>query len=44
MAQLHRPPQEVRLPQGTIRYRDTGAGKPLVFVHGLLVDGPCGGR
>ncbi len=39
MAQLHRPPQEVRLPQGTIRYRDTGAGKPLVFVHGLLVDG-----
>jgi pimeloyl-ACP methyl ester carboxylesterase len=39
MAQLHRPPHEVRLPQGTIRYRDTGAGKPLVFVHGLLVDG-----
>jgi len=39
MAELHRPPQEVRLPQGTIRYRDTGAGKPLVFVHGLLVDG-----
>jgi pimeloyl-ACP methyl ester carboxylesterase len=39
MAQLHRPPQEVRLPQGTIRYRDTGAGTPLVFVHGLLVDG-----
>jgi pimeloyl-ACP methyl ester carboxylesterase len=39
MAQLHRPPQEVRLPEGTIRYRDTGAGTPLVFVHGLLVDG-----
>lgn len=29
----------VELPQGTIRYRDTGAGRPLVFVHGLLVDG-----
>jgi pimeloyl-ACP methyl ester carboxylesterase len=27
------------LPQGTIRYRDTGHGKPIVFVHGLLVDG-----
>src|SRR3954447_22443 len=39
MAQLHRPPHEVHLPQGTIRYRDTGAGKPLVFVHGLLVNG-----
>src|SRR3954471_10841826 len=39
MAQLHRPPLEVRLPQGTIRYRDTGAGTPLVFAHGLLVDG-----
>jgi len=39
MAELHHPPQGVRLPQGTIRYRDTGAGKPLVFVHGLLVDG-----
>jgi pimeloyl-ACP methyl ester carboxylesterase len=29
----------VALAQGTIRYRDTGAGPPLVFVHGLLVDG-----
>ena len=27
------------LPQGRIRYRDTGAGEPIVFVHGLLVDG-----
>jgi pimeloyl-ACP methyl ester carboxylesterase len=30
---------EITLPQGTIRYRDTGAGAPVVFVHGLLVDG-----
>lgn len=30
---------EVELPQGKIRYRDSGEGKPLVFVHGLLVDG-----
>lgn len=30
---------EVSLPEGTIRYRDTGAREPLVFVHGLLVDG-----
>ena len=30
---------EIALPQGTVRYRDDGAGPPLVFVHGLLVDG-----
>lgn len=30
---------EVRLPQGTIRYRDEGSGEPLVFLHGLLVNG-----
>ncbi|HEY3631784.1 MAG TPA: alpha/beta hydrolase [Jatrophihabitantaceae bacterium] len=29
----------VTLPAGTIRYRDTGDGPPIVFVHGLLVDG-----
>ena len=33
------PAAEVRLPQGAIRYRDFGAGEPIVFVHGLLVDG-----
>jgi pimeloyl-ACP methyl ester carboxylesterase len=33
------PLQEVRLPQGTIRYRDVGSGEPIVFVHGLLVNG-----
>lgn len=31
--------QEVSLPQGTIRYRDSGNGEPIVFVHGLLVNG-----
>jgi pimeloyl-ACP methyl ester carboxylesterase len=30
---------EVRLPQGTIRYRDLGAGEPIVLVHGLLTNG-----
>lgn len=31
--------KDVTLPQGTIRYRDTGSGPPLVFIHGLLVNG-----
>ncbi|HEU4598318.1 MAG TPA: alpha/beta hydrolase [Solirubrobacterales bacterium] len=31
--------REIQLPQGTIRYREAGAGKPIVFVHGYLVDG-----
>lgn len=26
---------EVRLPQGAIRYSDTGSGEPLVFLHGF---------
>jgi pimeloyl-ACP methyl ester carboxylesterase len=30
---------EVQLAQGTIRYRECGSGEPLVFVHGLLVNG-----
>ncbi len=29
----------VELPQGTVRYRDDGEGRPLVFVHGILVNG-----
>jgi pimeloyl-ACP methyl ester carboxylesterase len=29
----------VDLSQGTIRYRETGTGEPIVFVHGFLVDG-----
>lgn len=31
--------REIELPQGTIRYREAGEGKPVVFVHGYLVDG-----
>jgi pimeloyl-ACP methyl ester carboxylesterase len=30
---------EIQLPAGTIRYREAGEGKPVVFVHGYLVDG-----
>lgn len=30
---------EARLAQGTICYRESGEGPPVVFVHGLLVDG-----
>jgi pimeloyl-ACP methyl ester carboxylesterase len=30
---------EVRLPQGTVRYREFGSGPTVVLVHGLLVNG-----
>jgi pimeloyl-ACP methyl ester carboxylesterase len=30
---------QIELPEGRIRYRESGSGEPLVFVHGLLVDG-----
>jgi pimeloyl-ACP methyl ester carboxylesterase len=30
---------DLTLPQGSIHVRDTGSGPPIVFVHGLLVDG-----
>ncbi len=30
---------EIQLSQGTVRYRDEGAGPPVLFVHGVLVDG-----
>lgn len=33
------PDRSIDLPQGPIRYRDTGSGQAIVFVHGLLVDG-----
>jgi pimeloyl-ACP methyl ester carboxylesterase len=29
----------ITLPQGTIHYEDSGRGAPVVFVHGLLVNG-----
>jgi pimeloyl-ACP methyl ester carboxylesterase len=31
--------QEIELSAGPIHYRDSGSGAPLVFVHGLLVNG-----
>jgi pimeloyl-ACP methyl ester carboxylesterase len=31
--------REIDLPAGRIRYREAGEGKPVVFVHGFLVDG-----
>ena len=31
--------KSVRLPQGTIRYRERGRGAPILFVHGVLVNG-----
>jgi pimeloyl-ACP methyl ester carboxylesterase len=38
------PPQsdtrhEIDLPAGRVRYREAGEGRPVVFVHGFLVDG-----
>jgi pimeloyl-ACP methyl ester carboxylesterase len=30
---------EVTLPQGTIRYREWGEGKPIVLVHGFMTNG-----
>jgi pimeloyl-ACP methyl ester carboxylesterase len=30
--------KEIDLPAGRIRYREAGSGKPIVFVHGFLVD------
>jgi len=31
--------KEIRLGQGTVRYREVGSGPTLVFVHGLLASG-----
>jgi pimeloyl-ACP methyl ester carboxylesterase len=31
--------REVQLPQGTLSYRERGSGEPIVFIHGLLVNG-----
>jgi pimeloyl-ACP methyl ester carboxylesterase len=31
--------REIDLPAGRIRYREAGEGRPVVFVHGFLVDG-----
>lgn len=31
--------REISLAAGTVRYREAGEGKPIVFVHGYLTDG-----
>jgi pimeloyl-ACP methyl ester carboxylesterase len=31
--------REAQLPQGTIAYRERGSGEPIVFIHGVLVNG-----
>jgi pimeloyl-ACP methyl ester carboxylesterase len=39
---IHSLPQAERestLPQGSVRYRESGEGPPIVFVHGILVNG-----
>ena len=35
---------EVHLKQGTIRYREDGTGEPLLFVHGVVVNGDLWGK
>src|SRR5262245_4331899 len=39
MTALRNDLKQIDLPAGVIHYRDTGAGAPIVFVHGLLVNG-----
>jgi pimeloyl-ACP methyl ester carboxylesterase len=39
MAGQSPPRAEIDLPAGRIRYREAGEGRPVVFVHGYLVDG-----
>jgi pimeloyl-ACP methyl ester carboxylesterase len=36
--------RRIELPQGTIHYRDIGQGPPVVFVHGLVVNGSVFGE
>jgi pimeloyl-ACP methyl ester carboxylesterase len=31
--------KEIRLEQGYVRYREVGVGEPILFVHGVLVNG-----
>lgn len=35
--------KEVTLEQGTIRYRESGSGRPIVFVHGFMANGDLWG-
>ncbi len=36
---MHLAQNRVELPQGEVSYTESGVGDPVVFVHGLLVDG-----
>ena len=38
-AELNENHRRVRVPQGSICYREFGTGAPVVFVHGLMVNG-----
>ena len=38
-AELNENHLRVRVPQGSVCYREFGTGAPLLFVHGLLVNG-----
>jgi len=31
--------REVRLPEGVVRYRERGEGRPIVFIHGFVTNG-----
>jgi len=31
--------RQVSLPEGPIEYREAGRGRPILFVHGLMVNG-----
>jgi pimeloyl-ACP methyl ester carboxylesterase len=31
--------REIQLEQGSVRYREVGSGEPILFVHGVLVNG-----
>jgi pimeloyl-ACP methyl ester carboxylesterase len=31
--------REIRMEQGSVRYREAGSGEPILFVHGVLVNG-----
>src|SRR5215218_8241440 len=31
--------REIQLEQGSVRYREAGSGEPVLFVHGVLVNG-----
>jgi pimeloyl-ACP methyl ester carboxylesterase len=38
-AELNENYRRVRVPQGSVCYREFGTGAPVVFVHGLMVNG-----